>query len=241
MVTFMKKSHKRDAVISAAWEVAGALATSLPTAADEVCSECAPEELLPAVWPEGLEPADGELDVRRDARKKEQIASAAAHALALIDRTGAQRIVEVGAGSGHLGLLLAHLRPRCHVTLVEIKQYSCDVARTRISTLGLPNASVAQGSMDEYAGSGAGFDMIVGLHCCGLLTDAMLSLAIARRAAACIVPCCYGQVVGNVDHDRGAGTAPRTQPRSSAFQTLPLDEGAFEQVARGADLASDYL
>lgn len=234
MVRHVKKSHRRDAAISSAWEVVGQLATSLPAVADAMCLPCAEID----EWPAGLDPADGKLDERRDTRKKEQLASVAQHVLSLIETSGAQRVVEVGAGSGHLGLLIAHLRPHCHVVLVEIKEYSCEVARARISTLGLANASVAQGSLDEYAKRGESFDLIVGLHCCGLLTDAVLSLALSRRAAVCVVPCCYGQVVGDVDHERGAGTAPRMHPRSAAFRALPLADGAFEQLARGADLVS---
>ena len=234
MVRHVKKSHRRDAAISSAWEVCREHATSLPAVADAMCSPCAEIDK----WPAGLDPADGELDERRDTRKKEQLVSVAQHVLSLIETSGAQRVVEVGAGSGHLGLLIAYLRPHCHVVLVEIKEYSCEVARGRISTLGLANASVAQGSLDEYAERGESFDLIVGLHCCGLLTDAVLSLALSARAAVCVVPCCYGQVVGDVDHERGAGTAPRMHPRSAAFRALPLADGAFEQLARGADLVS---
>ena len=229
-MAYQRKSHRRDAAIASAWALAGDTASTVPTVSVDT-------KIMLHTWPEGLEPSSGKLDEQRNMRKKEQIGSAAAHALSLIDRTGSQRVVEVGAGSGHLGLLLAYLRPTCHVTLVEIKEYSCEVARARISTLGLANASVAQGSMDEFARTGEQFDMIVGLHCCGLLTDAMLSMALERRAAACIIPCCYGQIAGSVDHDRGASTAPRMHPRSNAFRALPFADGAFDQLAKAADLA----
>ena len=74
-----------------------------------MCSPCAEIDK----WPAGLDPADGELDERRDTRKKEQLVSVAQHVLSLIETSGAQRVVEVGAGSGHLGLLIAYLRPHC--------------------------------------------------------------------------------------------------------------------------------
>ena len=96
MVRHVKKSHRRDAAISSAWEVCREHATSLPAVADAMCSPCAEIDK----WPAGLDPADGELDERRDTRKKEQLVSVAQHVLSLIETSGAQRVVEVGAGSG---------------------------------------------------------------------------------------------------------------------------------------------
>ena len=189
-------------------------------------------------------------------------------------------VVEFGAGSGHLGLLLANSRPDCTVTLVEIKGWTCNFARDRVAALGVTNCKIFCGSVDEYAGTGDDFDVAVGLHCCGLLTDSVLELAAARclspyivhlhaclrvhmfggmpviyhfvshprslptnhsRAAVCLVPCCYGQIVSALDHQRGGTTAPNMHPRSSAFrQALESVQGgdgltAFRTVAKAAD------
>merc|ERR1719336_1249285 len=118
------------------------------------------------------------------------------------------RVVEFGAGSGHLGLLLAHLRPDAWLVLVETKEYSVPVMRQRAERLGLTNCEVFHGTVDDFAATGEPFDLAVGLHTCGLLADAVLSLAVRRAAAACIVPCCYGQVAAQEDHHRGEGTSP---------------------------------
>ncbi|EOD13650.1 hypothetical protein EMIHUDRAFT_246751 [Emiliania huxleyi CCMP1516] len=90
------------------------------------------------------------------------------------------RVVEFGAGCGHLSLLLASLRPDCLFTLVEVKPYTSNIAAGRVASSGLANAAVFTGSIDdidEYASSAACFDVAIGLHLCGLLTDAWLALA----------------------------------------------------------------
>ena len=114
-----------------------------------------------------LDPAAGELDLNRAFRKRAQISSTATHVLGLL-RTG-DHVVEFGAGSGHLGLLLATIRPDCSVTLVEIKEWTCNFAQNRANALALTNCKVFCGSVDDFAASGSDFDCAVGLHCCGLL------------------------------------------------------------------------
>jgi hypothetical protein len=183
----------------------------------------------------GLDPAAGDLDEARAARKRAQISSTAAHALALM-RAG-DHVVELGAGSGHLGILLADARRDCSVTLVEIKEWTCAFARERVAALGLTNCTVFCGSVDQYAASGASFNLAVGLHCCGLLTDSALELALSKRASVCMVPCCYGQIVSHQDHQRGGTTAPNMHPRSAAFREALGEDGlaAFRAVAKAAD------
>jgi len=141
----------------------------------------------------GLDPAKGDLDESRAKRKRAQIFSTAAHALALM-RPG-DHVVEFGAGSGHLGLLLASSRSDCSVTLVEIKEWTCQFARDRIADLGMTNCKVFCGSVDEFAATGEAFHCAVGLHCCGLLTDCVLELAAARKASVCMVRLNLDQVV----------------------------------------------
>ena len=171
---------------------------------------------MPTIEGTALDPAAGELDPERAARKRDQILSAAAYAVRLLRPNDC--CVEFGSGQGHLGLLIACARPDVTVTLVEVKQYSCDGARTRMESLRLRNCSVFCGTVDEFAASGAALSCAVGLHLCGLLTDSVLELAIARAAAVALVPCCYGQLVGGTNHARGGGTAPCMHPRSAKFR-----------------------
>merc|ERR1712060_765968 len=136
------------------------------------------------------------------------------------------------------GLLLAYLRPDAQIVLVEMKDCSVPVARERATRLGLTNCDVFHGTVDAFANTAQPFDLAVGLHTCGLLADAVLALAIKRGAAACIVPCCYGQVASlKEDHHRGEGTSQQMHPCSNAVLTALGDEGtgAFAWCAKAAD------
>ena len=121
-----------DAGLSAASRV-GVEVDGRPRAADE-------EEAFWRRVPAGLDPSHGELDAGRSARKRQQLSSMVAHVLPLL-RPG-DVAVDFGAGSGHLGLLLAWLRPQCHVVLVERKEYSAVHGRRRIRDMGLTNCEV---------------------------------------------------------------------------------------------------
>ncbi|KAL3918396.1 MAG: hypothetical protein SGPRY_006035, partial [Prymnesium sp.] len=127
--------------------------------------ETAPPPLPPFTWSLELDPAAAELNESRANRKRQQIASAARHVLGLAGE--GSHLVECGAGQGHLGLLVAHLRPDLTVTLVEVKQYSCDAARERIRRIGMNNVRVFQGTVEEFDSSQVAFDVVVGLHLCG--------------------------------------------------------------------------
>merc|ERR1719195_27986 len=150
---------------------------------------------------------------------------------------GAQ-VVEFGAGSGHLGLILAHLRPDAHLVLVETKGYSVPVIQQRIDNLGLSNCEAFHGTVDDFAATERRFDLAVGLHTCGLLADAVLALAVRRRVAACIVPCCYGQAATQKeDHHRGEGTSLAMHPCSAAMAAALGPEGGqlFSWCTKAAD------
>lgn len=232
---FRRRSEQRQVALDLVWRSteqlieAEARRSNVPTP----CNICWSE--LPA----GLDPAEGELDDGRAARKRAQVESLAAHALDMMGPSA--HVVEFGAGSGHLGILLAHLRPDANVVLVECKDYSVPVARERVESLGLANCRVFHGTVDAFAGTEEPFDLAVGLHTCGLLADAILALAIKRRAAACIVPCCYGQVATlKEDHHRGEGTSMRMHPCSTALSSALGQEGAgaFAWCAKSADFTA---
>ncbi|CAK0898233.1 unnamed protein product [Prorocentrum cordatum] len=217
---FRRRSEQREAALDLVWRRVGALVEA------EV-AQALPQPPCDARWreaPAGLDPAEGELDEARAARKRDQVVGVAAYAMEAMP-LGA-RVVEFGAGSGHLGVLLAHLRPDASVVLVECKDYSVPVARQRIRGLGLGNCEVFHGTVDAFAASGAPFDLAVGLHTCGLLADAVLALAVKRGAAACLVPCCYGQVASvKQDHQRGEGTAALMHPCSTVLRSAIGEDG----------------
>ena len=100
MVVYQRKSHQRAAALS----LVDGRCSSLVVLPDAAPSSSA---ALPPLEGSSLDPASGDLDAARAARKRQQISSLAAHALAVVDEIGAgARVVEFGAGSGHLGLLV---------------------------------------------------------------------------------------------------------------------------------------
>ncbi|CAJ1359144.1 unnamed protein product [Effrenium voratum] len=219
---FRRKAEQRQAALDRNWAEVSQLVEAVPRAPRPALAICW-EEL-----PKALDPAEGELDQGRAQRKRRQVESLAAYALAMLDPGAA--VVEFGAGSGHLGLLVAYLAPSSHVILVEAKEYSCKVARARVENTGIGNCGVFQGTVDEFAGTGQDFGLALGLHTCGLLADAVLRLAQSRQAAVCLVPCCYGQVSSKENHHRGQGTELHMHPCSQA-----MAEVSFAWCAKAAD------
>eukprot|EP01043_Picozoa_sp_COSAG02_P034118 COSAG02_NODE_2368_length_9050_cov_27.534689_5_plen_249_part_00 len=156
--------------------------------------------------PSGLDPSDGELDEGRSARKRQQLGSMVAYVLPLL-RPG-DVVADFGAGSGHLGLLLAWLRPDCHVVLVERKEYSAIYGRRRIAAMELTNCEFFCGGIEEFGELplvgdqpsaskpatmtryGGRVDVGVAMHACGLLTDLAIDLCVQRGARFAFCPCC---------------------------------------------------
>ncbi|KAF0304260.1 Glutathione S-transferase C-terminal domain-containing [Amphibalanus amphitrite] len=110
-------------------------------------------------------------------------------------------------------LLLAVLRPDCHVVLVENKEESLRRGQDRAAALNLTNVSLYQCNMEFYRGQ---FQLGVALHACGVATDLVAERCLAAGAALVCCPCCYGAVhdFGSVRYPRSAagrrtGAAPR--------------------------------
>ena len=124
-------------------------------------------------------------------------------------------IVDIGAGSGHIGLVIAWMRPDiCRVTLLERKEYGSQQAQRRIDEANITNVQVANTSLHAFCDyefdphgdlstegtfgpAAVKFDLAISLHSCGVLTDAALEMSAYNRAAFCFCPCCYGQTSSN--------------------------------------------
>lgn len=100
---------------------------------------------VPFDWdsvPWDAQPAGGQLPEGRVVRKGQQL-EAMARAVLKVAQNG-DRLVDFCAGSGHLGLILAHSLPRCTVVLLENKQESLSRARQRAKKLQLNNILFCQ-------------------------------------------------------------------------------------------------
>ena len=132
-------------------------------------------------------------------------------------------IVDFCSGGGHLGIVLAHLMPKCHVALVENKEESLLSSVDRLASLGLDNVTLYQCNIDYFVG---GFDVGTCLHACGSATDMVQSLCLAARAAFVICPCCYGSI----------RRSPKlTYPKSDKFVTAQLSYKDFLTLGHAAD------
>jgi hypothetical protein len=110
-------------------------------------------------------------------------------------RFSGRRVVDLAAGHGllaHLLLLLDDSAPQALAVDVRIPASAGTLTavlcarwprlRGRVQIIEAPLESVALGPDD----------LVVSAHACGQLTDRVLDLALAARAAVVVLPCCHG-------------------------------------------------
>lgn len=169
--------------------------------------------------PPSLHPTGGELEGNRAGNKRQQVQALMNAILPMVDAIFATNgidpihVVDIGAGSGHVGLVVAWMRPTsCRVTLLERKEYACRQAKRRALEAGLANVEIANTTLhtfcdlkicnednlsSEIGPDAIPFQLAISLHSCGVLTDAALEMCLHHRAAFCLCPCCYGQTASN--------------------------------------------
>ena len=192
-------------------------------------------ELKWASIPDLLDPAAGELAPLRAKRKRQQLASLIAVVESEIKQLGTSNpvVVDFGAGSGHLGLLLAYRNPHITVILAERKEYSVKVANDRIAGSSLNNVSVFTEDIRNF--NSIPFHMGVSLHSCGLLTDIIIRHCVNMQSSFVLVPCCYGQITRPPPFlDAEISSSERHRSRY-LFQQLP------PEVLNTISSAADYI
>lgn len=160
--------------------------------------------------PDGANPLAGHLPDERMLRKSQQLENLAL-AVQNIAKEG-DLIVDFCSGSGHLGILLAHLLPKCTVILLENKEQSLLRARTRVHDMGLNNVYFFQCNLDFFIGK---FDIGIALHACGIASDLVLDKCLKANAKFVLCPCCYGSL---------HATDRLVYPRSRIFSVVSIDQ-----------------
>lgn len=160
--------------------------------------------------PEGANPNAGYLPDERVARKSQQLANLAV-AVMSVAKEG-DLLVDFCSGSGHLGLLLAHLLPKSTIILLENKEQSLLRARTRAHKMGMKNVYFFQCNLDFFVGK---FDVGTALHACGIASDLVLNKCLRSSAKFVICPCCYGFL---------HATDRMVYPRSKKFGSVTVDQ-----------------
>uniref|UniRef100_A0AAG5DS82 Methyltransferase domain-containing protein n=1 Tax=Anopheles atroparvus TaxID=41427 RepID=A0AAG5DS82_ANOAO len=170
-------------------------------------------------------PEGGKLPAARVLRKRHQIESLVNEVVQLA--SDGDTIVDFCSGTGHLGIILAHLLPRCSIYLLENKEESQQRAMERVARLGLRNVTFFQCNLDYFT---ARFDIGVSLHACGVATDIVLEKCFAQKAHFVSCPCCYGKLY-NIAHV--------AYPRSRLFQDSGLLLKEYFCIAHCADQTHD--
>lgn len=170
-------------------------------------------------------PTGGKLPTKRIDRKTHQLECLANEVIALA-KPG-HIIVDFCSGTGHLGILLAFLLPKCTIYLLENKEESQQLAMDRVRRLGLKNVVYFRCNLDYFK---APFDIGVSLHACGVATDIVLEKCFAHRAKFVCCPCCYGKLY---EFDR------IRYPRSRVFQESELLLKEYLCLAHCADQTHD--
>lgn len=159
-------------------------------------------------------PAQALAEVRgAGARKRQQIA-----ALAALAPRGRRRIVDLGAGRGHLTRELA---ATLGVPALGLERDARVVDTARAIA---PDPRVRFERREVGAALDVGpEDLLVGLHACGSLGDALIDRAAATGAAALLVSCCPQKIDGEA-----------RAPRSRAGRALPRPLLGLANLARAA-------
>lgn len=161
--------------------------------------------------PEGANPYAGHLPDSRVQRKSQQLENLALAVLSIVKE--GDIIVDFCCGSGHLGILIAYLLPRCTIILLDNnKVQSLSRARDRVHKMRMNNVFFFQCNVDFFIGE---FDIGIGLHACGIATDLILDKCLKVNAKFVVSPCCYGSL---------HATDRMVYPRSKKFSSLPIEQ-----------------
>ncbi|KAL0107032.1 hypothetical protein PUN28_015527 [Cardiocondyla obscurior] len=176
--------------------------------------------------PFDVTPEGGSLPLARLWRKREQLQNLCKPVLKLA-KPG-DTIVDFCSGSGHLGILIAYLMPRCTVILLENKEESLNRAKQRVQKLRLTNVQFCQCNLNYFKGD---FDIGTSLHACGLATDLVIQRCIQKNAIFVSCPCCYGSL---------QDCHQLTYPRSETFKER-VSNKEYSYLSHAADQTHDKL
>ena len=119
-------------------------------------------------------------------------------------------LVDFCCGSGHLGFPIAFLFPWCDIILLEHNATAIAKAHQRLAELQAESAAataaaagasppphpwtnvrIVHAGLQEFDES---FDVGIGIHACGWLSDVIQIKCIQQRAAYLLAPCCIGKL-----------------------------------------------
>ena len=130
--------------------------------------------------------------------------------------------------------------------MIEWNAVPAQQARVRIAELGLTNARMHEGSIYDEEVAALKFDVGIGLHACGAMTDVIHTYCLRQHAAYVLASCCVGKIAQTINEN----TAPHrsnkdarlqlTYPRSKAIAAVVTSD-QFAFLASGGDWATEVL
>ena len=107
-------------------------------------------------------------------------------------------ILDICGGRGDLSVMLAWMFPSWTITIVDRNTCALQQAKYRADQLGLKNLhtfSVDLFALDDiHPILQQKFDVVIGLHACGSLTDVILTKFASRSKRMFIATCCFGKM-----------------------------------------------
>ncbi|GMI07023.1 hypothetical protein TrVE_jg288 [Triparma verrucosa] len=168
-------------------------------------------------------------------KKRQQISNMLSQILSLLPPPSSNHpltAVDFCCGSGHVGIVLAYLRPDITVTFLDCNPVALAHAKTRSSQLNLKNSTFLKLDVRAYDVLEMPFDVGFALHACGGASDYVLSKCLEAKAGYVMCPCCVG-FIQNVDE------GGIKLPGSIKFKKAGVGEDTFRKICRLADHTSE--
>ena len=104
------------------------------------------------------------------------------------------RVLDLCGGRGDLALYLAYMNPSWSVSIWDRNACAIQQARYRAEQLGLNNLKCRVIDLFNYEPrDDDNWDIVIGLHACGPLTDLILNFFAPRAKQIFIATCCFGK------------------------------------------------
>ena len=109
-----------------------------------------------------------------------------------------RKILDVCGGRGDLSIMLAWMNPSWSITLVDRNQCALQQAQYRALNLGISNLKSHEIDLFSLSGNHeimqSEYDLVLGLHACGSLTDMILEMFGPMTEKMLIATCCFGKM-----------------------------------------------
>ncbi len=175
--------------------------------------------------------------VSKREKKRQQISNMIEHVNKLLPKPSSikgKKIIAVDfcCGSGHVGLVLAAMRPEIHVYFLDCNAVALAHAETRAAEMQVKNVKFLKMDIREYPVAKLPFHVGFALHGCGPASDFVLEKCLSANASYVLCPCCIGFIQNEKEKER-------VLPCSKIFREVcGVTREEFIQLSQKADHTS---